>query len=410
MPRQTPVSSVSIPPSALPIALLILGLMLPVTALVPVLQEVTGERYPGLTSFQKHLFMSVNMIGAFLFAPLAGLLSDRLGRRKVLIVVAFGINGLALLLMRAEWSYPVYLALRFMEGCAHITSLSLLLTLAIDVSRSSDRRGTVMGMTGAALTLGVAVGAPLGGFVGQHAPLSVFLWGGALMIVLGVVALFVLRELEGRDQPAPLRLLLQTVRQKKLLWVPYSFTFIDRLTVGFIISTMTLYLRNELGATPREIGMIMAFFLLPFSLLTYPSGRLSRRFDKLKMMIAGSLLYGLLLIAMAHVPLEAVRWMMLGGGVAAALMFAPSLVLVGDTAGSGDRATCMAGFNTAGSLGFLLGPLFGGTAVTLLAAMDLPPYQGAFLLAGGLEILCAIACWLLLPKIRRAMAAGPAPA
>src|SRR5690606_9537607 len=76
---------------------LLFCLMLPVTGMVPVLPELTLGRFAALGEFQSHLFMSVNMLGALIGAPLAGLLSDRLGRRKPLAVVALAANGLALL-------------------------------------------------------------------------------------------------------------------------------------------------------------------------------------------------------------------------------------------------------------------------------------------------------------------------
>ncbi len=379
------------------VAAIIFATMLPVTALVPVLQDVTGSRYPEISVFQKHLFMSVNMVGAFLFAPIAGLLSDLLMKRRLLISAAFLVNAAALLLMRLEWSYPAYLTLRFLEGCAHITSLSLLMTLALD-SSSPEKRGPAMGIIGAALTLGVAVGAPAGGAIGQRAPLAVFLFGGILMAALALLSLLLLRDTERRRNSLPIRQILNSLKTQKLLTVPYTFTFVDRLTVGFIVSTMTLYLRTELDASPAAIGFIMALFLFPFALLTYPSGRLSRRFNKLKMMIAGSLLYGLVLMSIGIASLDAIPWLMLFGGIAAALMFAPSLVLVGNLATPDTRASAMAGFNTAGSLGFLLGPLFGGAAISLFTYLEIPPYAPAFLLAGATEILCVI---LFLPFVRR---------
>ncbi len=384
---------------ALPlVAGIIFSQMLPVTGLVPVLQEITGGRHPGISDFSKHLFMSVNMIGAFLFAPLAGLLSDRFRARKPLIVTALFVNGLTLLAMRLDLSYPVYLSLRFVEGCAHIASLSLLMTLGIDYARRLAY-GKTMGLLGAALTMGIAVGAPIGGRLGQDDPLNLFLYGSVLLCMLGLVAALGLRE--GPHAPREkegLAPLLLSLRQHRLLLVPYAFTFVDRLSVGFIISTVTLYLRTVLEATPLEIGIILAYFMVPFSLLTYPSGRLCRRFNKLGMMILGSAGYGLLLIVLPAVELDTVRWLMLGGGVAAALMFAPSLVLTGLLAGEDNKALAMGGFHTAGSLGFLLGPLAGGAAVTFFAYSPISPYTGAFLVIGGLELVCAL---VFLPFLKR---------
>ena len=80
--------------------------------------------------------MSINMIGALLGAPIAGLLSDRLGKRRLLAVGALAANGVALLGIAWAWrgaeSYTLLLALRFLEGFAHMSALSLLMALAAD--------------------------------------------------------------------------------------------------------------------------------------------------------------------------------------------------------------------------------------------------------------------------------------
>jgi len=357
--------------------------MIPVTGVVPVLHEVTVGRFPDLSHFKKHLFMSANMIGAFLFAPLAGLLSDWLRQRKWLIAGALVVNAVALYLMRLEWSYSAYLGLRFVEGCAHIASLSLLLTLGMEMARA-ESSGRVMGFLGASMTLGVAAGAPLGGIIGRGDPLSIFLYGSFLMAALAVVASCLLHDRMGDRSRFTLLELVGMLKNQRLLAIPYLFTFVDRLTVGFVVSTMTFYLRSEMGALPQQIGWIMALFMIPFALLTYPAGRFSQPLNKLKLMIAGSVIYGVIFMAIGLAPLGAISWLMLGGGVAAALMFAPSLVLVQALSGEHNRALAMSAFNTAGSLGFLLGPLFGGTMVGLIG------YQGAFLATGALEIICAL--------------------
>src|SRR5690606_4963016 len=176
-------------------------------------------------------------------------------------------------------------------------------------------------------------------------PLAVFLFGGFLMAALGCLSLLLLRDTDRRRNRLSARKILNSLKSQKLLLVPYTFTFVDRLTVGFIVSTMTLYLRTQLEASPKAIGLIMALFLFPFALLTSPSGRLSRHFNKLKMMLAGSFLYGIVLMAIGYADLDAIFWLMLTGGIAAALMFAPSLVLVGELASPETRASAMAGFN-----------------------------------------------------------------
>lgn len=390
-----------------PLALGIYLLMLPVTAMVPLLYQLTEGRYPGLSDLERHLFMSANMGGALLFALLAGLLSDRLGHRKQLIVPALIVNGLALLLMLLHWPYPVYLGLRFVEGCAHMTALSLAMTLAADGARRGHEGGA-MGLVGAAMSLGVASGAVLGGQLGAEVPERVFLWGGALMLALALGGALVMRDAPSGRRPLRLRALVALTLERRTLLVPYVFTFVDRLTVGFIISTVSLYFATELGFEAAHIGMVMAAFLLPFAVLTYPSGLLAQRWDPVVMMASGSVLYGAVLAGLGAVAEGVVpAWMALGG-VVAALMFAPSLVLLTRLADPAQRATAMGGFHLAGSLGFMLGPMVGVGVLTALQSLDLRPYPGVFLVVGGLEALCVLICLPWLVRLHRATAARPA--
>ncbi|THF65966.1 MFS transporter [Pseudothauera nasutitermitis] len=379
------------------LALILYLLMLPVTGMVPVLHGLTEGRHPGTSDLARHLFMSINMIGALIAAPLAGLASDSLGRRVPLIAGALLVNAAALLLITGPWSYAVILALRFVEGCAHMTALSLLMTLGADHGRRAGL-GASMGAVGSAISFGVASGAPLGGWIGAASATQVPWLGGWLMLALAAAVPLLLRETPRESaRPSPTELVRQ-LASNRLLAVPYLFAFVDRLTVGFIVSTFSLYLGAVLLLDARQIGLVMAAFLIPFSLLAYPAGRLSQRWDRLGMMIAGSILYGLFLIALGWAPAGALAALMAAGGVVAAIMYAPSLVLTAELAGPNQRASTMAGFNVAGSLGFALGPLLGGTLVGTFRAAGMDPYLPVFILVGALEILIALA---VLPLWRR---------
>lgn len=372
-----------------PVVLSIYLLMLPVTAMVPVLRELTAGRYPGLGEFDQHLFMSANMLGALLFVPLAGLLSDWWRRRKVIIVVALAINALSLLMLTLNWPYHLYLGWRFVEGCAHITALSLLMALAVDHARQRGM-GAVMGLVGADLGLGVASGAPLGGFIGQHGAERVLQAGFWLLLGLTLFAALLLREGPVRHASASLAVLLRALPRNRRLLLPYAFAFVDRLTVGFIVSTLSLYLSSVIGLEAAAIGLVMALFLVPFSLLTYPAGLLSRHWNPLFMMLAGSAAYGLTLTAIGFAAPPMIPWLMFAGGVVASLMYAPSLVLVATLSGAEHKAMAMSGFNFAGSLGFVLGPILGGALVSVFAGVGLPAYPLTLALVGGLELLCVL--------------------
>jgi len=89
-------------------------------------------------------------------------------------------------------------------------------------------------------------------------------------------------------------------------------------------------------------------------------------------------------------------------------MFAPTLALCADLAPAAQRAAAYAGFNLAGSLGFLIGPLLGGViAGPLTTALGwASPYSLLFPLIGATEVLCAL---LTIPWLQSLRSAADAP-
>ncbi|MGF1642044.1 MAG: MFS transporter [Thiotrichales bacterium] len=381
--------------------LLLFGLMLPVTGMVPVLPDFTAQRFPGLGQFASHLFMSINMIGALIGAPVAGVLSDRIGRRKGLAVAALALNGLVLLGLayayRYATGYAPLLLLRLLEGFAHMSALSLLMALGADLAGKAGL-GARMGAVGASISLGVAAGAPLGGWIGGIDPLWVPLGGGLLSLSLALVAGLTLVETGGDRPKLAAAEILRTLRSRRELAIPLAFSFVDRLTVGFIVSTLSLYLGLVIGFDPRQIGLAMAAFLIPFSLLTYPAGHLSRRWDPLTMMVTGSVLYGVFLGVLGFLPGERVVAAMAVGGVIAALMYAPSLVLAARYGGLECRASALAAFNMAGSLGFAVGPLLSSSLLALFGLWLVAPYPAVFVTIGAIEVALALVVWVMVRR------------
>ncbi len=379
-----------------PIALGIFLIMLPVTAVVPLLYDLTEGRFPGRSELDRHLFMSANMAGSLLAALLAGVLSDQLARRKVLVVPALGVFAAAVLAMYVAWPYPVQLGLRFIEGAAHMTALVLAMTMIADSARP-EHKGRAMGLAGAAMSLGVASGTVIGGQIGSEAATQVFLIGGGLVALVALVASVALRDADLERSADRLRDVLRLTARRRALIVPYAFTFIDRLTAGFIISTVSLYFATILDLAPAQIGLAMGAFLLPYALLTYPSGLLCERVSPVLLMAIGSLCYGVFLVALGFTPAQHIVAVMAAGGVVAALMLAPSLVLTVRLAGPA-QATGMGGFHLTGSLGFLLGPLLSVATLTSLRALAIDPYPTVFIVFGLFEVLCVL---LFLPWLLR---------
>ena len=376
-------------------------ILLPVTLPVTVLRELVQERF-GVSELLTSLFMSINMVGAAVAAPLAGALADRFGRRREIIVSALLLDGVCLFALTLPNSFPLFLALRFVEGCAHITALSLLLALA-SVSQAEERRGRVMGLVGGGLTLGVALGAPLGGVVGAEDPNAPLRLGSALVVVAAFVAAIALEEATGERERPSFRVIAESIRTHRLVLAPLAFAFADRFTVGFYTTTFSLFLTRIHDLSPPRIGLLIALFMLPFALLSYPFGRLAERHSRILMVCAGSLVYGVGTALVTWWPIDALWVLMVALGVASAVMFVPSLMLTADAAPAAIRSTALGAFNAAGSLGFIVGPLTGGLVSETVAARHgwQVGYGAAFATAGASEILCVALALPFLVRLAR---------
>jgi MFS family permease len=384
---------------------LALLMLLPVTLPVTVLRSFVQERF-GVSEFLTSLFMSINMVGALISAPLAGALADRFGRRRELITVALVADAALLLALTLPVSFPLFLALRFLEGGAHIFALSLLLALA-SYSQPDARRGRAMGLLGAGITLGIALGAPLGGVLGSEDPLVPLRVGCAVLVVAAVLAWCFLLEVEGGEKRPGLARILAALRENRALLAPLAFAFTDRFTVGFYTTTFSLYLSRIHEIPAPRIGLLVALFMLPFALLSYPFGRLSELRSPVFMVCAGSLAYGAGTALVPWWPPDVLAGLMVALGAASAVMLVPSMVLTTDLAPPEIRGTALGAFNAAGSLGFILGPAVGGLVSERVAAAWSweAGYRSAFALAGVSEVLCvALTLPLLLRLVRQGRA------
>jgi MFS family permease len=384
------------------IGLLAISVMIPVTLPVPILRELVGVRFE-VSEFLTSLFMSVNMIGAAIAAPLTGLLADRIGRRRPLVIGALLVDAILFLVLTTDMPFELFLLVRFFEGAAHIFALSLLLSIAASLGGTTFR-GKTMGITGAGMMLGVAVGAPIGGLLGHLDPLRPLFAGSMLLMAAALFAFRTLPDPSGAEQRPGLREILQIAKGHPDVIAPLIFAFTDRFTVGFYTTTFSLFASGLHGASPPRVGLWIAAFMLPFALLSFPFGMLAERTSKTALLCGGSVVYGLLTASLGFWPTALIAPGMAVVGIFAAIMFVPSMLMTTDLTPPEIRSTALGAFNTAGSLGFILGPITGGLVTEFVAASHgaARGYQAAFGVAGGAEILCAIIVLPMLLRLRRA--------
>jgi DHA1 family tetracycline resistance protein-like MFS transporter len=208
------------------------------------------------------LFGTVWALMQFGFAPLLGALSDRFGRRPVILLSCLGL-GLDYFLMAWAPTLGWLFAGRVISG---ITAASFATAYAYvaDVTPPEKRAGT-FGVMGAAWGVGFVLGPALGGFLGGISPRLPFWVAGALSLANFAYGLLVLPESlapenRGRfswaraNPVGSLRLLLRHAE----LWGLGAVNFLYQLAHQVLPSVFVLYAGHRFGWSTGRVGALLA--------------------------------------------------------------------------------------------------------------------------------------------------------
>jgi DHA1 family tetracycline resistance protein-like MFS transporter len=243
--------------------------------------------------------------------------------------------------------------------------------------------GRNMGAAGTAIGFGAALGSVVGGQLTGLDPLAPLYGGAVLLAGAAAVAATVPDRSEGGG--LPVAAVIDRVRSRPKLVVPFAFGYIDRLTAGFFALTGVAYFRDTFGIDAQTAGVTLALFFVPFAVFQYPVGSLSDRVGRFLPVVAGSLLYGVAIVAVVLAPSYPIAaGLMVVVGLCGALVAPTTMALVTDIVPPTERGGAMGGFNVFGSLGMLSGFLVGGVVTEVYG------YLPAFLAVGGLEVVIAV--------------------
>ena len=371
------------------LATLVFMAMFNLTLVSPVLPEFVKDRFE-TTDVAIGVFTSAEMVAYVIFAPVWGVLSDRRERRVPFVLMGMGMSAAIFAVMPHVENLWLLIAARFVQGAFTVAAWSLAMTMALDWAGEGNR-GRTMGVLGAGMMMGMTLGAPLGGVLGES-------WTVAgpfyLASVVFVIALFVtvisVREPVTRRSRASSSVPL---REERDLWIPGAYGFVERFTAGFFLTLFPVFLLEEFDFGSGLRGMYLGIFFLPFAVLQYPFGRLTDRWGPLPFIVLGSLVYGAIMMLVTFLqPAPLAVGMVLLGTMAAGMLPA-SMVLVGAFSRPETHGRAMGIFNGLGSVGFAAGLL--GSA--LLA--EVWDYRSSFIV-GGLSILVVVVLTLV-PLVRR---------
>ena len=274
---------------------------------IPVL-PLYAERFGASPLVIGLLVASYSLMQA-IFAPLLGRLSDRVGRRPVLLISMAG-TAAGFLLMGWAQGLPLLFAGRIIDGMTG-GSISTAQAYIADIT-PKERRARGMGLIGAAFGLGFIFGPAIGGFLSRISIGAPFFFAAGLAAANTVLVFLFLPE--SRPRVAQEKQGASSLRAVSAPfagighWVPHQGKALELAmgtyfftTVGFSLMTATypLFAERRFGCTPAQIGAIFAGVgVLGAVIQGGLMGWLERRFGEKRLAVAGTLLLAVAFFAL----------------------------------------------------------------------------------------------------------------
>src|SRR3989344_3996997 len=231
------------------IDLLGFGIVIPI---IPILIEKIGGGV-----FMVGVVIALFSLFQFLFSPILGRLSDKYGRKPVLVISSF-INAASYLLIFLSQAFWIIVLARIIAGIGS-ANISVAQAYIADTSSSHDRTKK-MGYIGAAFGLGFIVGPLLGGVVGERFGIAApFVIPAVLSALNTVLIFFVLSESNKTLQKHikieffNMAVMREVLTPKNMSFLLFLFFFVN-LALALIIGVFPLLAQQRFGWTEAQNG------------------------------------------------------------------------------------------------------------------------------------------------------------
>lgn len=328
------------------------------------------------------LLMTVYAAAQFVFAPLWGRLSDRIGRRPVLLATITG-TASSLLALGLAPSLPWLFAARIFGG-AFAANISVASAYIADVTDDGERTRW-MGMLGASFGIGFVLGPAIGGLLapyGYAVPLLVAAGLGFANLVHAFASLRESRSPAARaESHAAPRASRGSALRDPLVRRLCASNLLFSAAVTQLETIFAFFLLDRFGYDARQVAWILvAMAVLMGGVQGGGMKTLAARFPERTLVIAGSALLAAACLLLPAMP--TIAWLLVPLAVSAIgrAVVQPSLLgMTSIAAAVSERGTVMGAFQSSASLARVVGPLAAG----LLYDVAVP---GPFALASALLV------------------------
>lgn len=381
--------------------------------IVPILPKLVETLQGGSVVAASHtygLLAALYGLMQFICSPLLGSLSDRFGRRPVILASLFG-SGLDYLLLAFAPNLTWFFIGRLIAGVTG-ANFSAATAYIADIS-PPEKRAANFGIIGAAFGLGFIAGPALGGWLGNDNLRMPFFAAAGLTLLNWLYGLFVLPESlkpENRSQFSwrranPVGALLALQRYPVVFGLTGT-CFLMNLAHQVFPSTWVLYTGYRYGWTPKQTGLSLALVGLTAAIV---QGGLTRAvIPKLGERRAASLGLGISAVCLIAYGLATEGWMAYAIIAAGSLsgIAGPSVQgLISRSVGADEQGAVQGSLNSLASIAGVIGPplatgLF-GYFISAAAPMKLP--GAAFFFSSALTVTALL---LAIRSFRRELPPG----
>lgn len=315
----------------------------------------------GANAFQLGMLITVYAVCQFVFAPVWGAYSDRVGRKPVLLAGVLGYSITFILFGFATQLWMLYV-IRIAGGILACATMPTAMAYVGD-STSLEKRGSAMGMIGAAMGMGMVFGPAMGGLLSRISLAFPFVFAGLLALANAAAVWLFLNESLPREQ----RVVHKVERASLLegLRTPLAVLFlcICLASIGESIhhGTFALFAEAKLAFTAHDIGWAFTAAGIVMALVQgMLVGRLINRLGEEKTASMGIMIMGssfVLFLFMSNIFTSIIFMAVFSAGVG---LIRPSLSAAVSKRTSSAQGAAMGIFNGYDSLGRAIGPMLGG--------------------------------------------------
>jgi multidrug resistance protein len=335
------------------------GIVIPV---LPYYAE--GTRF-GATPREVGLLFASYSVMQLVFAPVLGRLSDKHGRRPILLISLLGTCLGFLILGFAATLWMLFLG-RIIDGISG-GNISTAQAYIADIT-TKENRAKGMGLIGAAFGLGFVFGPAIGGILSRWGINVPFLFAGGLAFANAILLYFTLPETVTPDHPARVsaasgrawKQVIEALRQPQLGFV-LTIYFLSIVAFSIMTTVFSLFMLFRLGYDPWHSGWIFAFVGVISAIVQGGLiGRLVKHFGEPPLVIVGGFLFSVSLFASPFVaPAIGLLGILSVGALSSVgnALSAPSLTsLASKSASAGEQGSVLGVMQSVASLARAVGP------------------------------------------------------